>query len=389
MDKKQIQVEKDNNGINSNGDNNIIHQTINHYYSSSKSKLQDIWKDIKKFLSFLLIFSVALLLQQIYAWIAQRDSFLITHLDSLDIVLAVFLSLFELVAWVCVIFLPKTLYTPIKDLKSSFSLLGFINAILMWSIVGSMIVASVIFLFINPNLINELINHKSFFIKSTFKGQQWLQDIDETKIEINVEGKSCKTFEITNAELDIKNDDFNRDFKYKNFEANKYYVTNIHEDYKKFDGFEEALQSTISHNEKNIDSVWIFIRGYADTSNAQDKFYPMLKGYEYKTIEYYDYNATKKLYSINPYLVKTKILHNNQFKNDDLPYLRAQFVYKEYFKKLSQTLDTSLKVNFAILKNEPTDIVNSKSRKVETYISFCQTKFSGGGCSQLKETTLK
>ena len=148
-----------------------------------------------------------------------------------------------------------------------------------------------------------------------------------------------------------------------------------------------ALQNTIAELNKQTGEIGIYIKGYADAQNTTWKK-PLLKGFEYHNINYYKANDTfKSNYEIDDANIKTHITSaiddikpDGSYKNDDLPYLRSQYVLDNYINNfligcMGEKIKTGILEGVVLNQKEP------DTRNTEVYITLCTVK-SKPGCAK-------
>jgi len=197
--------------------------------------------------------------------------------------------------------------------------------------------------------------------------KKWLENINEFKIEIK--NKTCTTFKLNKNDIDIK-----RGFHNIKFKSNDYTLS--YKDLQNEMALLNGLDKTLNEMCKiySVNDLWFFAKGYADKSDNPKGKYPLKKDYFYNKIDYYKLNKIENVYLIdNKINIKTLYLQNNQFTNNDLIYLRSNFVGEEIFKKFLKFSYIDVKnKQFGILEGDVLDEKDKEYRKTDIYVTFCK-----------------
>ncbi len=206
--------------------------------------------------------------------------------------------------------------------------------------------------------------NKNFYDNLHKDEKRWFNGTESTNIL--VDNKTCQTLPLT---IDILNHQ-KTPATYNNFALNHYWTSSniVSKELKELEAFRKVLDNILLRND--IEKLWVFTRGYADKSNAENVQYALNKKYFYKNISYYPIH--NEVFDISKN-TKNIELKNNKYKNRDLIYLRANFVKEVYFKKLFEKL-TFKQTNFAVLEGKSIEKRDKAFRKVNVYMSFCKKR---------------
>jgi hypothetical protein len=204
--------------------------------------------------------------------------------------------------------------------------------------------------------------NKGFYDKLLEDEKKWFSSVESTNIMID--NKSCQTLPLT---IDILNQQ-SQAATYNNFASNLYWVPTkqVKKELEELKAFRESLESILKRND--IEKLWIFTRGYADKSNAQERSYALNREYFYDEVTYYP--IQNEVFDITG-STETRTIENAKYHNRDLIYLRANFVKEVYFKALLEKLAFK-NYDLAVLEGQVLNRRDSSFRKVNVYISFCK-----------------
>ena len=131
-----------------------------------------------------------------------------------------------------------------------------------------------------------------------------------------------------------------------------------------------ALGNILYEIKEKSKSLHIFVKGYADKTSG--KWIRKLdKNYEYRNIAYY--KATSQLK--NTYYISEKnktnyTIKENKYTNEDLPFLRSQFVLDNYKDNNLISCFPNI-TNTGILEGEEYPMYLPNSRNTEVYVTSC------------------
>ena len=202
--------------------------------------------------------------------------------------------------------------------------------------------------------------------------KKWLENVNEFTIWIT--DKTCTTFKLNKDYLETK-----RGFHSIKFETNKYSLKfrELENEKALLNGLDKTLNETCKMY--SVDDLWIFAKSYADKSDNPSKKYFLETNYLYNKIDYYKLsemnstNSMKKIYWIDNINLDSLYLTNNKFTNNDLIYLRSNFVGEEIFKKFLDFTYIDVKnKQFGILEGDILDEKDEEYRRTDIYITFCK-----------------
>jgi hypothetical protein len=141
-----------------------------------------------------------------------------------------------------------------------------------------------------------------------------------------------------------------------------------------------VFQNLLKEVKKQKGTLSIYVKGYADKESNKWKK-PLNQEYAYNEIPYYKSNDTfQSSYKIEDanlrrFIVSGRVQNkfDGYFNNDDLPYLRANYVLDNYIKKyLTSCLQEPIKTG--ILEGRVIDQFEPKNRNTEIYVMLCAEK---------------
>ncbi len=142
------------------------------------------------------------------------------------------------------------------------------------------------------------------------------------------------------------------------------------------------LRGIIAHLANRVDKVYLFVKGYSDTTPNEDWRLYLSKGEMYNVIEYYEAsNSLYTTYEINPQMKKMvnlpldKNLPKNMYSNADLPLLRAKFVQEKYINEFLKEC-TNIEFESGILEGQVLNKSIEQMRNVEVFIAVKRNLFN-------------
>jgi hypothetical protein len=142
------------------------------------------------------------------------------------------------------------------------------------------------------------------------------------------------------------------------------------------------IRALIAHLATRVNKVYIFIKGYSDTTPNESWIMQLNPKYHYNQIEYY--KADNPLYTSyvidNDNLKKITVPQKNNlsegsYSNEDLPFLRAKFVLENYIIDFLQNC-TEVEFDAGILEGEVIGKHDKIMRNVEVYIVVKRNMFN-------------
>lgn len=204
--------------------------------------------------------------------------------------------------------------------------------------------------------------NKNFYDALKENEKVWFNGTESTNILID--NKTCQTLPLT---IDILNKQ-RTSATYNNFASNLYWTSPkvVNRELRELQKFRKVLDNILLRND--IGKLWVFTRGYADKSNAENVEYALNKNYFYNEVIYYP--IRNKIFDITAD-TRTINMEKNKYKNRDLIYLRANFVKEKYYQSLLNNLKFR-NYDLAILEGKILDKRDKNFRKVNVYMSFCK-----------------
>jgi len=134
------------------------------------------------------------------------------------------------------------------------------------------------------------------------------------------------------------------------------------------------IRGVIAHLAVRVDKVYVFVKGYSDTTENESWEGYLNKDYFYEDIPYY--RAINKMFT--SYLIaddninivnipQEEDIGKGMYSNRDLPFLRAKFVMDNYIVNFL-TECTNVEFKAGILEGEVISGNDQKMRNVEVYI---------------------